>query len=140
MRRGRSEAKDADDFLVTITEEDCLLLSMMSDAADEVNQVTVFADKSSYDVTEFASRLSMLIRRCDALFLQRCALTSGYTKHMIDTMSLSPLIFNIGTDNGVRSLGGPGKLTQDGSQVGNGVNSTRFAYPHSPSRNDVQAN
>ena len=111
MRRGKPECNDANEFLADITEEDCTLLAMMMDGADEVNMVTVFTD-GIFDATEFARKIHMLIRRCDALFLQGHARNSGYTKSMIETLNMSPLVFNVGTAGQVKSLGGPGKLTE----------------------------
>ena len=52
-----------------------------------------------------------MIIACDALFIQRQALHSGLTKYMIDTLSKTPLTYQV--DGTLKSLGGPGKNTDD---------------------------
>ena len=111
MRKGKSECRAAIAFLVYIDEEKCVLQAMMGDAAQEVNSLTLFWDDPVFDQASSSAEIDNMIIACDALFIQRQALHSGLTKYMIDTLSRTPLTYKV--DGTLKSLGGPGKITDD---------------------------
>ena len=80
-RSGREESQVAVKFLKDFTEEEFVMLSMMSDAADEAYQLTCHVDMEDTDMASQAEEVANFTAKCEFLFVQcSCEKTTTYTK------------------------------------------------------------
>ena len=107
QRRGEDVARDALAFLDFLNEEVCLLLSMMSEAADEAIRLVRYFDTESYDVANIHEEICIFVNRLKHLFLDGAVMESGYTQENVDVLAgpKGILEFRWGTQN----LGRPRK-------------------------------
>lgn len=106
--RGKSspEGRDSYGWLSSMTDEAALQLAMMADCADESMGLCRFFDKDNYDKSAIVEEIGGFMKRVTWLFGdQRGALKTGYTQHMITTLSSRRTIF---LDGVARFLGGKG--------------------------------
>ena len=96
-RHGLQCAKDAIRFLREETTEVALQRALMADAGDECLRRTRFFDQENFDVSKTANVISDHLATINALFCQRLALKTGFTKHMLETLS-KPLLVPMMTD------------------------------------------
>ncbi|CAK0825749.1 unnamed protein product [Prorocentrum cordatum] len=105
--RGGEEKTDARNFLRMITEEVCIQVAMMADAADEGLLFTRELDSEESDAAEMASRVKTFLAKLEYLFNQEvCLVTLGYTRHMLHLLTDSVRVLRISKTQ-VRSIGGP---------------------------------
>jgi hypothetical protein len=111
QRRGEDVARDALAFLDFLNEEVCLLLSMMSEAADEATRLVRYFDTESYDVANIHEEICIFVNRLKHLFLDGAVMDSGYTQEMLTYLQVQRAFMN--SEGAPKTLGGPGRVTDD---------------------------
>ena len=100
----------AKDFLKWVTTERCVLMAMMSDAADECMQLTRLMDVESSDPASLRHEISTWLAKLNALFVHGACVTSfGYTSTMLQVLK-TPLLWNLGST--CYSIGGEDGVMQ----------------------------
>ena len=109
QRKGDDCAADALAFLDFLDEERCLLLSMLSECADECVQLVRFFDTESYDVASIPEQISIFVNRLKYLFIDGAVMDSGYTLEMVTFLGRQRAV--IDSRGNPKTLGGGGRLT-----------------------------
>ena len=97
LHRAQDEpGRQAKAWLTWITTERCLLLAMMSDAADECMQLTRAMDSEATDPASVRQEVRTWASKLNALFVQgACVSCFGYTSTMLQMLKV-PLLWNLG--------------------------------------------
>ena len=109
-RPGSSEAKDMDEFLAGVDEEEAFQFGNLADAGDENLVLTRFLEDELSDKSRMAHEVQRFRARIHYLFVDRGCLKTGYTAHMVNVLKQQRIIFLKGSQ---RTLGGAGALTPD---------------------------
>ncbi len=109
-RAGEDEARDAEAFIHALSEEKCIQLGMLADAADEALLLTrVFdVDPEKLDPSAQAYDVLLFRKRVHTLFggpRAQCLELTGFTKEVICFLETRAIVIRTGR-GGVRSLGG----------------------------------
>ncbi len=106
--RASAEGRDARAWLAALDEERALTMALMADAGDEALVLNRFLDQSFYDKSALPMELTAFLKKVTWLVEDRGAMSTGYTAHMVQTLSVARTIF---VDDRPRRLGGPDSLT-----------------------------
>ena len=104
VRSGKPEAKQAELFLRSFSEEQYIMLSMMADASDEAYVFTAYCDDEDADTSLQAEEVAIFVDNCRFLFAEgQCKQVSGFTRFAIEQLR-KPRLLNIGK-NKLRTFG-----------------------------------
>ena len=109
QRRGENVANDALAFLDFLDEERCLLLSMMSEAADEATQLVRFFDSESYDSAGIHEQICIFVNRLKHLFIEGAVMECEYAHEMLQYLRRQRAFMN--SQGAPKTLGGAGTVT-----------------------------
>ena len=110
-RKDKEEGKDANEFLATVTAEECITFGQLADAGEESIVLTRFMDDEDFDKSTLSGELQTYLDRIRALFVERGCYnaTTTFTRHMLTFLAKRRSLFLHG--GAVRFLGGPDDLT-----------------------------
>ena len=111
-RKGLQEGKDANEFLATMTAEECITFGQLADAGAESILLTRFMDDEDFDKSTLSGELQTYLDRIRALFVERGCYnaTTTFTRHMLTFLAKRRSLFLHG--GATRFLGGPDDLTR----------------------------
>ena len=85
VRKQQEEGKDANEFLATVTAEECITFGQLADAGAESILPTRFMDDEDFDKSALSGELQTYLDRIHALFVERGCYNASttFTRHML---------------------------------------------------------
>ena len=112
-RKGSVPGKAASEFLRWLTTEKALQMGMLADASDDVLHFIRMRDTEASDPATISAELNRFRGTLDKMYIDGECLEHGYTKHMLDVLSVPILIPSVATGEPPKVIGCDGGIAPD---------------------------